>query len=140
MKKNVVYFALFLLITGCTFAAETVFDSMGNATEVKLAPAINNTKTTSVNTTNVNSATSAYTKTSIKEQKFSNAIVNLDDAQVELRQELAEVTDKYNIAVSDKQKAIQNCKTLKKELKAINKNMKNIENAKKNINKNLQSN
>ena len=140
MKKNIVFFAMFLSLIGSVNAAETVFDSMGNATEVKLAPAITSTKTTSQNTTNVNSTTSAYAKTSIKEQKFSSAIVNLDDAQVELRQELTEVTDKYNSALAEKQAAIQNCKALKSELKAINKNMKNIEAAKKNISKNLPNN
>ena len=141
MKKNLIktLTLMFCLLAFNAYAADTVFDSMGNATEVKLAPAINTKATTSKSAISASSATTLYSKNSIKEQKFSNAIVNLDDAQVELRQELAEVTEKYNAALQEKQRVLQNCKTLKKELKAINKNMKNIESAKKNINKNLES-
>ncbi|MBR6298905.1 MAG: hypothetical protein IKR34_06625 [Candidatus Gastranaerophilales bacterium] len=141
MKKNILLTSVLLLsLSAATYAADTVFDSMGNATEVKLAPAIS-TKTNSTNTsaTKASSTTSIYSKGTIKEQKFSNAIVNLDDAQVELRQELAEKTERYNAALQEKERAIQNCRALKKELNTINKNMKNIEKAKRNINKNLES-
>ena len=117
------------------FALDAVFDSMDKAQEVKLAPAI---KTKATNeTTNVN-AVYRSTTTSIKEQKFNSALVNLDDAQVELRQELATTTAKYNDAVNEKNKMVANCKALKKEMKAINKKMKNVEKSKKIINKNLQ--
>ncbi len=141
MKKNILLTSvLFLSLSAATYAADTVFDSMGNATEVKLAPAISTkTNTTNTNTTKASSTTSIYSKGTIKEQKFSNAIVNLDDAQVELRQELAEKTERYNAALQEKERAIQSCRALKKELNTINKNMKNIEKAKKNINKNLES-
>ena len=141
MKKNILLTSVILLsLSAATYAADTVFDSMGNATEVKLAPAISTkTNTTNTNITKASSTTSIYSKGSIKEQKFSNAIVNLDDAQVELRQELAEKTERYNAAMQEKERAIQNCRALKKELNTINKNMKNIEKAKKNINKNLES-
>ena len=116
---------------GCTM--DTVFDSMDKATEVKLAPAIKTS--TTQNTQNVNSV---Y-KTSIKEQKFNSALTNLDDAQVELRQELAVVSAKYNEALNEKAKVIANCKALKAEMKEINKKMKNVEKSKKMINKNLQT-
>ena len=116
------------------FALDAVFDSMDKAQEVKLAPAIK-TNTTQA-TTNVNSV---YKTTSIKEQKFNSALVNLDDAQVELRQELATTTAKYNDAVTEKNKMIANCKALKKEMRAINKKMRNVEKSKKMINKNLQT-
>ncbi len=141
MKKNILLTSVLLLsLSAATNAADTVFDSMGNATEVKLAPAISTkTNTTNANTTKASSTTSIYSKGTIKEQKFSNAIVNLDDAQVELRQELAEKTERYNAALQEKERAIQNCRALKKELNTINKNMKNIEKAKRNINKNLES-
>ncbi len=141
MKKNILLTSVLLLsLSAATYAADTVFDSMGNATEVKLAPAISTkTNTTNANTTKASSTTSIYSKGTIKEQKFSNAIVNLDDAQVELRQELAEKTERYNAALQEKERAIQNCRALKKELNTINKNMKNIEKAKRNINKNLES-
>ena len=134
MKKFLYLFSI-LFFSGCVFAADTVFDSMDKATEVKLAPAINTTKSTT-STTNVNSI---YRSTSIKEEKFNNALVNLDDAQVELRQELAVVTSKYNEALNEKAKAIANCKALKKEIKDINKKMKNVDKSNKMINKNLQS-
>ncbi|MBR1617451.1 hypothetical protein IJ670_04800, partial [bacterium] len=70
-------------------------------------------------------------------QKLNNALVNLDDAQVELRQELSAVTAKYNEALIEKNRATQNCKNLKKEIKAINKKMKNVDKSKKMINDNL---
>ncbi len=133
--KKIIYLFSILLITQSVFALDTVFDSMDKATEVKLAPAINTTKSTT-STTNINSV---YRSTSIKEEKFNNALVNLDDAQVELRQELAVLTSKYNEALNEKAKAIANCKALKKEINQINKKMKNVDKSKKMINKNLQS-
>lgn len=132
MKKAFLYSFAFLMASGCAFALDTVFDSMDKATEVKLAPAI---KTTSTNT----SVQKTSQNTSIKTEKFNNALVNLDDAQVELRQELAAVTSKYNVAVEEREKAIANCKNLKREINAINKKMKNIDKSKKMINKNLES-
>ncbi len=133
MKKLFLYSLALVISVQSAFALDTVFDSMDKATEVKLAPAIktnSNTQTTSTS--------SAYKQTnSIKEEKFNNALVNLDDAQVELRQELAAVTSKYNVALQEKERAIQNCNSLKKEINAINKKMKNVEKSKKMINKNL---
>ena len=126
------------LVLGMTmvnaFAADIVFDSMEKATEVKLAPAIKSTTPE----TNVN-AVYQSTTSSIKEQKFNSALVNLDDAQVELRQELATTTAKYTEAVNEKNKMIANCKALKKEMREINKKMRNVEKSKKMINKNLQT-
>ncbi len=132
--KKVLYLFSIICLAQCVFAQDTVFDSMDKATEVKLAPAINTTTNTS--TTNVNSI---YRSTSIKEEKFNSALVNLDDAQVELRQELAVLTSKYNEALNEKAKVIANCKALKKEINEINKKMKNVDKSKKMINKNLQS-
>ena len=135
MKKILVYTFVLFMTLQATYAMDTVFDSMDKATEVKLQPAVNTTKTST--TTNVNST---YRATTLKEQKFNNALVNLDDAQVELRQELAEATAKYNQAVAEKDKMVANCKSIKKEIKEINKKMKNVEKSKKMINKNLQTN
>ena len=135
MKK----FLISTLVLGfsTTFVmADNVFDSMDKATEVKLAPAIKTTPQTQTSVKNVNSV---YHST-IKEQKFNSALVNLDDAQVELRQELATTTAKYNEAVNEKNKMVANCKALKKEIREINKKMKNVEKSKKMINKNLQTN
>ncbi len=134
MKKIICLFSV-LLASSCVFAMDTVFDSMDKATEVKLAPAVNTT-TTNSSTANVNSI---YRSTSIKEEKFNSALVNLDDAQVELRQELAVLTSKYNEALNEKAKANATCKALKKEINDINKKMKNVDKSKKMINKNLQS-
>ena len=132
MKKGLIYtFATMLLISAN--ASDSIFDSMDKATEVKLAPAIKTNTTT--NTTNVN----AVYRTSIKEQKFNTALTNLDDAQVELRQELATVTAKYNEALNEKARVIANCKALKKEINDINKKMKNVDKSKKIINQNLQT-
>lgn len=138
MKKNLILsLAVLFFTSNHILAVQTVFDSMGNAKEVKLAPAIYAQNTN--NYKNTSSTSSAVVKNTIKEQKFTSAITNLDDAQTELRQELAEVTEKYNLATAERQRAIENCKILKKELKTINKNIKNIENAKKNINKNINN-
>lgn len=136
MNKIIISALALVLSAQGVFALDTVFDSMDKAQEVKLAPAIKTTSTTSnTQTTNVNSV---YRST-IKEQKFNTALVNLDDAQVELRQELATTTSKYNEALNEKNKMIANCKALKKEIKEINKKMKNVEKSKKMINKNLQT-
>lgn len=143
MKKLFLYSFLTIVFAQSVFALDTVFDSMDKATEVKLAPAIKtsqatNTKQTATQVKNVNSAYSAANK-SIKEEKFNNALVNLDDAQVELRQELANVTSKYNVALQEKERAIQNCKALKKEINEINKKMNNIDKSKKMISKSIDT-
>jgi hypothetical protein len=137
MKKLLAYTAFLLIAGQSVFALDTVFDSMDKATEVKLAPAV---KSSNTNTAKTNTTAATSTKkinNSIKEEKFNNALVNLDDAQVELRQELATVTSKYNVAIQEKEKAVANCKSLKKEINTINKKMKNVEKSKKIINKNL---
>ena len=134
MKKFLIS-SLMLVLSTTTVMADDVFDSMDKAVEVKLAPAIKTTTQTQEAVKNVNTV---Y-QTSIKEQKFNSALVNLDDAQVELRQELATVSAKYNEAVIEKNKMVAHCKTLKKEIKEINKKMKNVDKSKKIINKNLQS-
>jgi len=133
--KKVLISAIILGLTTTITMADNVFDSMDKPTEVKLAPAIKTTPQTQTAVKNVNSV---YHST-IKEQKFNSALVNLDDAQVELRQELATTTAKYNEAINEKNKMVANCKALKKEIKEINKKMKNVEKSKKMINKNLQT-
>ena len=142
MKKVLLYSLSVFAISSCAFALDTVFDSMDKATEVKLAPAIKTNSTAAATTkpTATNTVTPAVNKgNSIKSQKFNSALVNLDDAQVELRQELSEVTAKYNVAVEEKERAVANCKNLKREINAINKKMKNIDKSKKMINKSLES-
>ena len=134
MKKILFYTFILFMTFQMTYAMDTVFDSMDKATEVKLQPAVNTT--TSTTTSNVNST---YRSTTLKEQKFNNALVNLDDAQVELRQELAVVTSKYNEALNEKKRVTANCKALKKEINNINKKMKNVDKSKKMINKNLEN-
>ena len=145
MKKTLLYSLTILMSASCVYALDTVFDSMDKATEVKLNPAIKINSTVQAaakqTTTEVKQTTTpAVSKgTSLKTQKFNTALVNLDDAQVELRQELSEVTAKYNVAVEEKEKAIANCKNLKREINALNKKMANIEKSKKMINKSLES-
>ena len=138
MKKLYILALSSVLICSGVFAAQTAFDSMDKAVEVKLAPAIKTQNTT--NNAKSTVSTTPTKSTNIQVQKFNNALVSLDDAQVELRQDLATVTAKYNDALIEKEKAVQNCKTLKNEIKAINKKMKNNEKAKKMINANLESN
>lgn len=138
MKKILILFALSLVSFSSTYAASTVFDSMDNAKEVKLQPAVKSTSSASAQSTT--STGSSYKSPTIKEQKYNSMLVNLDDAQVELRQELATKTSQYTTALNEKQNAIANCKALKKQLNAIKKEMKNVDKSKKMINKNLQQN
>lgn len=136
MKKYIAIAFSVLLSLNPVLALDTVFDSMDNATEVKLAPAVDTEK--QVKTTPVNS-TYQSTNASLKEQKFNDALVNLDDAQVELRQELSNATSRYTDALGEKNRVVANCKAIKKEIKEINKKMKNVEKSKKMINKNLET-
>jgi len=137
MKKFLLFTTIMIL--GVNFASADVFDSNQSPVEVKLAPAIKNTSVSN-NSVPAVSATTIQNNgiKTIKVQKFNNALVNLDDAQVELRQELAVTTAKYDDALKEKERAIANCKNLKKEIKEINKKMKNVDKSKKMINKNLE--
>lgn len=158
MKKLIITAIASFVVLPSAYAMDTVFDSMESAKEVKLAPAVKTVKQTSEpeiqviqapqnkavtisNTTSSNTTPAVYrtASTSIKEQKFTDALVNLDDAQVELRQELADVTSKYTEALTEKEKAIANCKALKREINSINKKMKNVDKSKKMINKNMET-
>jgi len=140
MKKLYILAFSTILMSGFAYSATTAFDSMDKAVEVKLAPAIKTQSTTAQNTAKTTTAVQNSAKSSnIQQQNFNNALVSLGDAQVELRQDLASVTAKYNEALIEKEKAVQNCKTLKNEIKAINKKMKNNEKAKKMITANLES-
>ena len=140
--KKLYILALMIVFSAATYAESTAFDSMDKAVEVKLAPAIktqNTVASAKTTATPAASATPAAKSSNIQVQKYNSALVSLDDAQVELRQQLATVTDKYNAALAEKEKATQNCKTLKKEIKDINKKMKNVDKSKKMINANLEN-
>ena len=136
MKRFYILGLTLLMSATIAHGAATAFDSMDKAVEVKLSPQIKTQTTAAKTATTSTSATSAST---VQVQKYTNALVNLDDAQVELRQDLTTTTAKYNNALIEKQKAIQNCKNLKKQIKAINKKMKNVDKSKKMINANLQT-
>ena len=132
MNKLFVYSVVAMLAMQGAFAMESVFDSMDKAVEVKMEPA----KTETVNKTTT--PASQQDQSSIQEERYTKAITSLDDAQVELRQQLTETTSKYNTALAEKKQAIAKCKAIKKELKAINKKMKNVDKSKKMINANHQ--
>ena len=138
MKKLYIVALTAVLANSLAFGAQTAFDSMDKAVEVKLAPAIKS-QNTATSTTKTTVETNKTNSSNIQVQKFNSALVSLDDAQVELRQDLATVTAKYNEALVEKEKADLNCKTLKNEIKAINKKMKKNEKRKKMINANLES-
>ncbi|MBR1617335.1 hypothetical protein IJ670_04220 [bacterium] len=132
MRRVLFVSAMTLMMSSCVFAQSTVFDSMDKAVEVKMKPQTTQSATQpAVNTQNQ--------ITKLQEQKFTSAISSLDDAQVELRQQLTSTTAKYNSALAEKKSAIEKCRTIKKELRAINKKMKNIEKSKKMINANLST-
>lgn len=142
MKKGL-YLALSVLLAANIAMAEGVFDSMDSATEVKLAPAVESTtKTAEAKATKVETKSAEVVEegNKLKEEKYNSALDSLDDAQVELRQELADLNGQYTEALAEKEKAISHCKELKKEINAVNTKMKNIEKSKKMINKNLETN
>lgn len=140
MKKTLLLMTLLVLASQNVFA-ESVFDSDDTPTEVKLVPAISTTKAKTVGSSSTSSQlTSTVSKTqnqSIKEVKYNNALTNLDDAQVELRQELSLLKVRYEDAKIEKDKAIQNCKNLKRQINEIEAKMSNIDKSKKMINRNL---
>lgn len=130
MKKYLIT-TLALIMSAAIANADGVFDSMDKAQEVKLAPAIKTeTKTTPATNT---------TSSSIKTQKYNSILVNMDDAQVELRHELATLTAKYQDSLKEKSQIIAKCKSLKKEIKAVKKEMKDNEKIKKLTTGNLQT-
>lgn len=133
MKKLFLLSAVLMFISQAGFAMDTVFDSMDKATEVKLSPSKAKTASVTQNVTDIKPSTK------IQEQKYNSVLVDLDDAQVELRQDLTVTTTRYNEALVEKKRAIANCKAIKKEIKTINRKMKNIEKSKKMINKNLEA-
>ena len=132
MKKLLSICAVSLLFTfNGAFALNTVFDEHEKPATVTPTPSQNGKAVQNVN--------SAYQTTALQEQKFNSALTNLEDAQTELRNELADATTKYNDALVEKKKAIQNCKATKNNLRVLNRKMKNIENSKKAINKALEA-
>ena len=126
MKKTLLLAATMILATNISFALNTAFDTTASATEVNIKPA-------------AAANTSAKEIATMQEQKYNTALSNLEDAQVGLRQELAEANQKLAQAKSEKDSAYENYRNIKREVRTLNKKIKNIETTKKYINKNLEN-
>lgn len=75
---------------------------------------------------------------SLKEnQKMQNALADLDCSQVELRQNLQTLQQKYNLVDANYQKYKEERKTLNKEIKNVTKKLNNIDKVKETIRKNM---
>ncbi len=73
----------------------------------------------------------------IQNENFEAAIKSLDAAQVEIREELVQYTQKYNDAKARYDVAKEECRALRSNIRAIKRKIKNIEKTKTNINKNM---
>ena len=131
MKKVFICAVSLLFTLNGAFALNTVFNENEKPATVTPTPTQSAKATQNVNST--------YQSTKLQEQKFNSALTNLDDAQTELRNELADATTKYNDALAEKKKAVQNCRAQRSNLRALNRKMRNIESSKKAINKALEA-
>ena len=70
-------------------------------------------------------------------QKMQNALADLDCSQVELRQNLQTLQQKYNLVDANYQKYKEERKILNKEIKSVNKKLNNLDKVKEAIRKNM---
>ena len=70
-------------------------------------------------------------------QKMQNALADLDCSQVELRQNLQTLQQKYNLVDANYQKYKEERKILNKEIKNVNKKLNNLDKVKETIRKNM---
>lgn len=70
-------------------------------------------------------------------QKMQNALADLDCSQVELRQNLQTLQQKYNSVDANYQKYKEERKILNKEIRSVNKKLNNLDKVKEAIRKNM---
>ena len=138
MKKIILAssFIILMTITGA-FAKGSVFDSYtkdaSDIQKIDIAPVKADSQSDIKGIVNKTSEQMG----AIQNENFEAAIKSLDAAQVEIREELVQYTQKYNDAKARYDVAKEECKALRANIRAIKRKIKNIEKAKTNINKNM---
>ncbi len=153
MKKNFLILTLFMtMVTGAAFANGMVFDptefeitettpaktvvkdNFGSAAQATPTQAETNAKIES----NIKEA-SAYSQNSVSGQtsNFNNALYELDNAQVNIRNELLEYKAKYQEVDTQYQLIKEQRRVLGEQVKAVEKRIKDIEKSKNQIRKTM---
>ena len=132
MKKLLLTFGLCLALSPLAFADGNAFTPLNFNDTAYGTPS---TQTTPVATPTTNSATSM--EEAVGNGNIQNAIAQLDNAQVDIRNDLlncktkfADVDAQYKLVKSERN-------ALKKQVKAVEKRIKEIEKAKEKIRKNM---
>lgn len=138
MKKISKLIALTLgliIATGSVVMAETKFTPLNFDDSTSVKPATTTTTTVDAKGTDLLDASQVVAGT-----KMQNSILQIDNAQVEIRNKLlnyksnyAEIDARYNTTKAER-------KAAKKQIKYAEKKIKNLDNAKKKIRKNFQRN
>lgn len=131
MKKIVLTLSIILAFTGMVYADGNAFTPL-DFNDTAYGTNVNKTSTVT-NTTN-NAITDAE---AIGNSNIQNAIQQLDNAQIDIRNELLNLKTKY-ADVDAQYKLIKTERaSLKKQVKAVEKRIKEIDNAKEKIRKNM---
>lgn len=135
IRKMLVLAAVFALGFGVTYAEDAVFNGeKGSVQEVNIKPAETKTMPQNAEVQAVNTQPASET---LSNEKFKSAVNNLEQAQVDVREQLAT----YKTLVEQKQLDVNNRKEelskLKKEYSALQKKMRSIEKMKKMLNSNI---
>lgn len=109
--------------------ANPVFGSEAETVELKPAQ---ETISGEVSATETKDAPSTFSN-----EKFKNAVDNIESAQVDLREQLASCKTKVDAKIEEVNTKKAELSSLKKEYKALQKKMKNSEKMKKMINDNI---
>ncbi len=137
MKKNLLALSLILFMGTNISLGGTIFDSYSqdaaDIQKINLSPVKDQTKENI--RTNVEKTSKQLGQ--IQKENFESAIQNLDSAQVEIRDELAQYTQKYNEALGRYNVSKEECKALKSQIRMIKNKIKTIERTKGNINKQI---
>ena len=143
MKKKFLALTLFLAMgTGLAFADGMVFDPTEfEITETTPTKNVTKTDLTTNNAkieSNIKEA-SSYSQNSVSGQStnFSNALFELDSAQVNIRNELLEYKAKYQEVDTQYQLIKEQRRVLGEQVKAVEKRIKEIEKSKSQIRKTM---
>lgn len=136
MKKMLIFLGVMLISTGISIA-ETNFTPLNfdNTNAIK-APATTTSKTVSgVEAKGTDLLDPAQITGGTKMQ---NSILQMDNAQIEIRNNLLNYKTKYTEIDNRYESAKAERKAMKKQIKQAEKQIKNIDKAKKNIRKNFE--
>lgn len=134
MKKILFALTVICALSTAVYADEAVFQSLDGVEEIQkvnLEPA---------GSTEIKSATNVQKLSgSIQEENYKKAIVSLDDASAEVREQLINYNSQLSVAKDRSAQAKQDVKELKKYVSQTKKKLKNIEKSKKFINSNFET-